>query len=58
MKKTHCGYVLSLMSSCRNELKLEKANYTADGVEAVIYDPYDKQRYRVTVTPIAEASGK
>jgi hypothetical protein len=36
------------------DLELVAAHYTAQGLTAVIKDVYNKQKYKITITPIGE----
>ena len=52
--ETHMAELFHVMLNKSNEMTLLKSNYTADGIEAVIEDMYDKKFYRVTIAPAGD----
>ena len=40
------------------DINIEKANYTASGIEARITDAFDGQQYQLSMTPIKEQQPK
>jgi len=45
---TYCLEILNLITM-NKQLKLVDANYTANGIEAVLEDQFDKQKYHVHI---------
>ena len=51
---THTGEILSEIKKSKI-VEIENAQYTIDGVKAIIIDPFDGQKYELTIKPIENA---
>lgn len=55
---TYCLELFSSMTKRNEDIEVVRANYTKDGLEAIIYDTFDNQHYKIVITPYIETKEK
>lgn len=54
MTLTYAAEILKEILLATERIEMEKSNFTARGVEAVVIDKFDAQKYCIRIEPIKE----